>query len=244
MCTVSFIKHKNGFSLTSNRDEQSTRPTVEPKVYQEFNQNLVYPKDEIAGGTWIASSDNHVSLCLLNGAFKNHQRKTPYAKSRGVVLKERFEYKSNKLFLDKVNLNNVEPFTLLMIDHNNLNQLDFKVLVWDESQKHIFNINTEEHHIWASATLYSKKQQEMRKKWFDNFIAQHDSFKNEDIIKFHSGSFTDEKSVDMVMQRNQDLKTLSISQININETTKEFIYKDLEKHEHHNINLKTICQTV
>ena len=127
MCTVTFIKHKDGFSLTSNRDEQASRPTFAPQVYQEYNQNLVYPKDQKAGGTWIASSEQNVSVCLLNGAFKKHTRQLPYDRSRGQVLKERFAFKSNEDFIHHVDLNKVEPFTLLMIDHTD--ELDFKVLV-------------------------------------------------------------------------------------------------------------------
>ena len=244
MCTVSFIKHTNGFSLTSNRDEQSSRPTLPPKVYDEFDQNLVYPKDEIAGGTWIASSDKNLTVCLLNGAFKNHKRQAPYAKSRGVVLKERFQYNDNHSFINKVNLINVEPFTLLMVDHRNLNNLDFKVLVWDGKKKHTSIVDTHNHHIWASATLYNDKQRQMRQDWFDHFINTHDFFPTDEIIKFHSGSFTDDKSEDMVMARHQELKTISITQINIFKDFKNFIYKDLETQNNHKIKLDQLCQTV
>jgi len=244
MCTVSYIKHKDGFSLTSNRDEQSTRPTLEPQVYEELNQCLVYPKDEIAGGTWIATSDKNISVCLLNGAFKNHQRETPYAKSRGVVLKERFQYEDNQSFIDEIDLFNVEPFTLLMIDHKDLSGIDFRVLVWDGNQKHVSIVNTHEHHIWASATLYNDKQRQMRKSWFEKFIDKKESFSTDAIIRFHSGSFTDDKSEDMVMARQHELKTLSISQINIRRDSKHFIYKDLETDKTHSINLKNLCQTV
>ena len=244
MCTVSYIKHRNGFSLTSNRDEQSTRPTLEPQVYDELHQILVYPKDEIAGGTWIATSDKNISVCLLNGAFKNHKRQTPYAKSRGMVLKERFQYNDNQSFIDEVLLLNVEPFTLLMIDHQDLSDIDFKVLVWDGNQKHVSIVNTNEPHIWASATLYNDKQRQMRQEWFKKFVDEHEVFPTDEIIKFHSGSFTDDKSEDMVMQRNHELKTLSISQINIHEYSKHFIYKDLETEKNHKINLNNLCETV
>lgn len=242
MCTVSYIKHKKGFSLTSNRDEQSTRPTEVPKCYDELGQQLVYPKDIEAGGTWIATSDKNVSVCLLNGAFERHKRQTPYAKSRGIVLKERFQHDSNLKFIEQVNLENVEPFTLLMIDHDQ--GIDFKVLVWDAYQKHIQNVDSNQHHIWASSTLYDKEMRKNRQEWFKTFIHQKENIRTEDIINFHGGSFTDEKENDMVMKRNQDLKTLSISQINILKNSKNFIYKDLESNSVHDINLESLCKTV
>ncbi len=242
MCTVTFIKHQDGFSLTSNRDEQASRPTLAPQVYEELDQQLIYPKDKKAGGTWIASSNHNISVCLLNGAFKNHERQLPYNRSRGQVLKERFEYDSNQEFIENVNLNNIEPFTLLLIDHNE--SIDFMELVWDGTKKHSKSIDTSQHHIWASATLYDDLQRQNRKVWFQKFLKKNDTINTEDIINFHTGSFTDDKANDMLMQRNQELKTISVTQININSTEQSFIYKDLEDNKNYHLNLSTLCQTV
>lgn len=244
MCTVSFVKHHHGFSLTSNRDELSSRPTLAPKIYEEFGQELAYPKDEIAGGTWIATSNKKVSLCLLNGAFKNHQRQLPYNRSRGQVLKERFQFDSNQEFIEHVDLDKVEPFTLLMIDHKNLNDIDFQVLVWDEHQKHVSEVNTSKPQIWASATLYSAKQITQRKQWFDDFLIQTQDIDSKSLMKFHTGSFTDDKSEDIIMQRTQDLKTISVSQINVSKHSKSFLYEDLEKDKQYHLNLENLCKTV
>ena len=58
MCTLTFIPIENdGFILTSNRDEAPGRNTIEPKRYQEGGTELLFPKDELAGGTWIGVSD-------------------------------------------------------------------------------------------------------------------------------------------------------------------------------------------
>lgn len=243
MCTVSFVKHSGGFSLTSNRDEVSTRPTVYPKAYEENAQVLVYPKDEIAGGTWIATSEQNISVCLLNGAFEKHKRHLPYNRSRGQVLKERFCFETHQEFIDKLNLDNVEPFTLLMINHKNLSNLDFKVLVWDKQQKHVFDIDTNSPQIWASSTLYDKVQREMRQEWFDTFL-KNEKPDSESLLKFHTGSYTDNKSEDILMQRNHNLKTVSVSQINILPDKKYFVYKDIEENKQYDFNLESLCPTV
>lgn len=244
MCTVSYIKHQSGFILTSNRDELSSRPTLAPKIYEEVGQQLIYPKDKVAGGTWIASSDLNVSVCLLNGAFEKHKRQLPYNRSRGQVLKERFQFDSNQEFIDNVDLENVEPFTLLMIDHNILNAIDFKVLVWDESQKHAYIVDSSTPQIWASATLYTEKQRTNRKKWFESFLEQTQKVDHDSLMNFHTGSFTDDKSEDIVMQRTDDLKTISVTQINISKNSKSFLYKDLEANKTHDLNLENLCKTV
>ena len=54
MCTVTYLPLENdGFILTSNRDESPMRKTIPPKKYLENGVELAYPKDQLAGGTWI-----------------------------------------------------------------------------------------------------------------------------------------------------------------------------------------------
>ncbi|MFD2433530.1 NRDE family protein [Mesonia maritima] len=79
MCTITFIpllKEEKGFVVTSNRDESANRKTLPPKVVEEKGVKLLYPKDEVAGGTWIGASGKKRLICLMNGAFKPHQRKS------------------------------------------------------------------------------------------------------------------------------------------------------------------------
>lgn len=243
MCTVSYIRHKDGFSLTSNRDEQYDRETLFPQTYKESNSCLVYPKDVLAGGTWIATSDKQVSVCLLNGGFVKHKKQLPYSKSRGKVLKERFEFSSHTFFIEKVVLDNVEPFTLLMIDHSEI--IDFVELVWDGKQKHVKQIDANGHHIWASSTLYDQEQQMNRRKWFSVFLSDKDKFSFSEIRNFHTGSHTDDKLNDIVMERTAiKLKTVSVSQINITDFEHSFFYLDTQSHQTKIINLEELCKTV
>lgn len=89
MCTVTYLPlGNNNFILTSNRDETPLRKTVLPKEYLENGVELTYPKDLLAGGTWIGLSEKKRLVCLLNGGFETHERKTPYKMSRGVLVKK------------------------------------------------------------------------------------------------------------------------------------------------------------
>ena len=90
MCTVTFYPNNNEYILTSSRDEVKYRPTLPPKRYNINNQEITFPKDEVAGGTWIATNNNTKTVCLLNGAFERHQRKESYSRSRGLILLESF----------------------------------------------------------------------------------------------------------------------------------------------------------
>jgi uncharacterized protein with NRDE domain len=81
MCVLTFVpKGEQNFILTNNRDEATARPkAIPPQAYQIGNTDVFMPKDALAGGTWIATSDNF-TLCLLNGAFENHKHQPPYDK--------------------------------------------------------------------------------------------------------------------------------------------------------------------
>lgn len=75
MCTVTYIPTKNGFCFTSNRDEKASRETIQPTIYINNGMELIYPKDKVAGGTWVAADGKNRIACLLNGAFEGHKKK-------------------------------------------------------------------------------------------------------------------------------------------------------------------------
>src|SRR4051812_22764348 len=73
MCTVTYLPLKEGFIITSNRDERLVRkPADAPQIISGLNTRILFPRDGEAGGTWIATSENNRTVCLLNGAFVPH----------------------------------------------------------------------------------------------------------------------------------------------------------------------------
>ena len=118
MCTVTVspLNHPNSFVLTSNRDEAPGRETLPPKVYQEEGLKMAFPKDVLAGGTWLGVSEQKRVICLLNGEFKKHIRMLPYNKSRGVVVKELLAAINFSEAVAEIDLSEVEPFTIVAAD--------------------------------------------------------------------------------------------------------------------------------
>jgi uncharacterized protein with NRDE domain len=220
MCTVSYIPTNSGFLLTSNRDEQQCRATIAPQQYVINGQELIFPKDSLAGGTWIAASQKNRFACLLNGAFEKHKRKAKYDKSRGKVLLESFDYSSLDDFISLVELSNVEPFTLLLIDN------DFLELRWDGEKKHLKEINRNEPQLWQSATLYDKSTQIERHSWFKKWIEQNCNSEDKNIFNFHQSKHSDNIENDIIMSRPHGLKTVSISQIKFAAAEFDFRYFD------------------
>ncbi len=231
MCTVSFLPLKTGFVLTSSRDETTARPTLPPAVHLHNAKKLVFPKDEIAGGTWIAVAAQKRVACLLNGAFEKHTRLLPYNRSRGQVLLESFDYQYITDFCESTNLTNVEPFTLILIDYSK----DFELVEfrWDGVLKHKKNRLPTENAIWSSATLYDAAAREIRSEWFENWLKSAEENNPAHILNFHTTKHSFDEKNDILMQRNGGLQTVSVSQIIVEEEKMIFLYHDwLERKEY------------
>ncbi|MBL4831185.1 MAG: NRDE family protein [Aliivibrio sp.] len=86
MCTLSWVIEAEGYQLFFNRDEQKHRaPALSPEIFTTNKLSVVMPVDPIGKGSWIASNELGVTVCLLN----NYQGNTPKGDliSRGQIVK-------------------------------------------------------------------------------------------------------------------------------------------------------------
>lgn len=227
MCTVTFIPNAHGFYFTSSRDEKMSRNTIPPVEYKNNGIGLVYPKDEKAGGTWIASSKIGKTACLLNGAFVNHTKQNSYAKSRGLILLDSFNFRNAFDFYEQSDFINIEPFTLLTLDYSMGTLTDFFELRWDGEKKHLKQLTTDAPQIWSSATLYRPFIQLERQKLFNHWVEKHKDFEDRMILDFHNRKHGLNVSEDILMKGDGDLMTLSISQIHVGQRATHFNYLDV-----------------
>ncbi|NOR28533.1 MAG: hypothetical protein GQ540_08395 [Lutibacter sp.] len=225
MCTVTFLPlAHNNFILTSNRDEQRLRETLPPAIYKENNIKMLFPKDKIAGGTWIGTSSKNRLICILNGAFIKHVKKDTYKKSRGVIGKEILQTSNFKNYIEKSDLEDVEPFTMVIIDWND-KQLNLHELIWD-SEKKYFNKLKNEPKIWSSSTLYTDEIKQVRKQWFKDWVTTtKNKFNQKEILNFHHSEIGD-KSQSILMKRSY-VETVSITSVKKENGTIEMLYEDV-----------------
>lgn len=199
MCTVTFLPKGNcDFILTSNRDETLNRKTLSPQKYNINGVDLIFPKDELAGGTWIGLSEKNRLICLLNGGFVKHKRKASYKMSRGVIVKTLLTSKNVVADIKKFNFDEIEPFTIVLVDWNNV--LEIHEFVWTGSKKHFKKLKNEPH-IWSSATLYTDEMKELRKKWFTDWLVDNANFDSKKIIEFHQDKTKGNSEVSLKMKR-------------------------------------------
>ena len=209
MCTVTLIpKGTDDFVLTSNRDEAPNRTTLPPEFYEVNKTKLLFPKDEVAGGSWIGVSDRKRVLCVLNGGFEMHKRKENYRLSRGVVLKDLLLAIDLDKAVEDYNLDGVEPFTLVIVEWNS--KMEFKELVWDGTKKHFRNLPLEPK-IWSSSSLYNNQMKKERLQWFDSFEKETELLAKT-IMKFHKTAGNGNIEYGVIMDR-FFVKTTSITQI-------------------------------
>ncbi len=230
MCTVTYLpkNNGNGFFLTSNRDEFVKRHAPSPaKII--YNGNTVYfPKEPIAGGTWIGLNENGRICCLLNGAFENHQRNKNYNKSRGYVLLDLLTSPLKPdFFFDIEDLSTIEPFTILTFDNRKGNLTYFSQFVWDGKSKHLRFPDPNVPHIWSSSTLYNTEAKRIRETWFEQFIEDTTSFTRNSVLGFHKSQKSEDKKINILMEREENFRTVSITQVETIADRIEMNYHDM-----------------
>lgn len=239
MCTVSFIPlKKGGFVLTSNRDEKAFRPTVPPQLYELGETKVGFPKDEKAGGSWIAANEKGRLCCLLNGAFAAHKKEPHHTLSRGnILVKLTASPLSPFDFYEEIKLEKVEPFTIVTIETGALEIVHFSEFIWDGVKKHFRALNPDKPSIWSSVTLYNEAHRNLRRQWFSRFIAEKNgSISTESILDFHAGKHTTDQSINTIMEREGGLKTVSITQVVSDYEKFRMDYFDL--HNQHNTSIE------
>jgi Transport and Golgi organisation 2 len=227
MCTVTIIpKENNDFVLTSNRDEAPNRISLAPDFYTIENTTLLFPKDELSGGTWIGVSEKNRLVCVLNGGFELHKRKSSYRFSRGIVAKDFLVSDAIETIMEAYNLIDIEPFTMVIVDWNS--SLKFYDLVWDGTEKHIRELPLEPK-IWSSSTLYSQAMKLERKQWFDSFKDTYDLNANS-LMEFHKTAGKNNDDYGVIMDRGF-VKTMSITQVDKTAEAIQMHYENLQKKE-------------
>lgn len=223
MCTVSFVCSNDTIIITSNRDEKIIRPSaIPPKNYTLNRKNIIYPKDSKAGGTWFVVDENGTVLVLLNGADEKHQVQLPYRKSRGQIVLEMISSTSPKEFWNEIDLENIEPFTLVLFQHKQLFQLR-----WNGTEKSALDLEINKNYVWSSSTLYCKEIREQRASWFYTFLDLNPEITEEKMLHFHRYTEADNNEHGLVINRNNELKTLSITQSVIEKNKVTMNYLDL-----------------
>ena len=224
MCTVTYLPTHAGFILTSNRDEALARKQAEnPHMEKIEGKKILFPRDGEAHGTWIATTENNRTVCLLNGAFIRHHHAPPYRMSRGLVVLDFFKTESAHNFHQNYNLQGIEPFTMVIVENHEL--FEFR---WNGTEKFFKPLDAQKPHIYCSATLYTPEVIAMRQRWFAKWLIAHPEYCVEDILTFHLFAGEGDEQTQVRMSIYGIVQTVSITSITSFKGEQTMYYSDLK----------------
>ncbi len=226
MCTVSFFKDENQVIITCNRDENIDRPlSIAPEGEYINGMKLFFPKDPQGGGSWFTVNEYGDAFVLLNGAEFGHIPALPYRKSRGIILLAIASALSFEAKWNNIDLNNIEPFTIVAYVKRKLIQVR-----WNGTAKEYDILKVTESHIWSSSTLYESEVIQQRANWFDKFVSCHNKILTvEDLIHFHTETQKEDTENGIIINRKGKILTKNITQYALESDHFELLHIDLIK---------------
>ena len=222
MCTVSWAKRPNGYSLFFNRDESRERPAgLPPGIDTIDNTQFVCPRDPVGGGTWLLVNEHGLSLGLLNyyEAQVDYQPKNP--QSRGqlpIQLAVCKNLAQVEAILFELDLSPYPPFHLLSVDP----KATASLITWDGKLRSIQKPDIEDLPISTSSFKTSEVLQSRRTLFRETTLPNLGS--DAEMERFHSQRKPAPDTHAVLMTR-RDAKTVSVSQINVTDSKASFIYR-------------------
>lgn len=227
MCIVTYVPFETGFVFTSNRDEQIHRPALPPMRYQVGENQLIYPKDQTHGGTWMAVDSQKQRLsCILNSKGVFPPTDIP-KKSRGLLAINSLTENPCTVFSETA-LKNVAPFICILIDP--LADVTMTQFHWDGLKLHTSYPALSVPKIWCSSSLYSETEKLRIESYFYEKAPELSAFPDQ-IVKAHKNTFARPKNSVVYLEQGKDIQTVSISSYFHSTAHKTLHYEDLVKGE-------------
>lgn len=224
MCTVSWIHDDAGYQLLFNRDEKRTRkPAMMPRLAVREGARFLAPVDGDFGGTWIASNEFGVSVCLLNGAnltgsSDGHSRK---ARSRGLLLLDLISSSSAAAVCEHVReteLAAFAPLTLAVFEPGKPTAL----VEWNGSQK-TFVSQSQPCFMLTSSSFDTEEVRKTRQEEFARLTASAPPCDATLLTAFHRSHRPARNAYSVCMHR-PDAKTVSFSRVRVSPAETTFLY--------------------
>jgi Transport and Golgi organisation 2 len=224
MCTVSWIRDDAGYELFFNRDEKLVRKkALAPCPAARGGVRFLAPVDGDFGGTWIATNEFGVTICLLNGANLTGScgGDGRAIRSRGLLLPELISSPSVAAVCERVRTADwavYAPFTLVALGPGQPPAL----VEWDGARK-IVRFQDESYLMLTSSSFDTEAVRARRQEEFRSLVASSGQVDAELLARFH-GSHLPTRSAYSTCMHRPDAETVSFSRIRVSEGGSEFLY--------------------
>ncbi|MBZ0206596.1 MAG: NRDE family protein [Flavobacteriales bacterium] len=241
MCTVSYAPIQGGgHVVTSNRDERTVRAGAPASQWRSNGVELLAPKDALTGTSWIATSALGRTVCLLNGSEGTMRFADEPSRSRGTVLLEVATTTHLQHQLRTIDLFGAHPFTLICAEQDSL-----RMLQWNGHTRSLSELDHTRSHVWSSTTLYDRNVREQRAYHFNDMLSRVVHPNPGDLWNFHARPHLDDERQAVIMERGNDLRTVSITQAILNPFTNAVMrHLDLLRAQEHNVELLLLNQLI
>ena len=173
MCTLSFLRLQQGYSLMMNRDESPSRPAPETLAQPVLEgpsgpRRVLYPVDPASQGTWVGISERGTSFALLN-QHPDGWTRWPGMVSRGRLLPLALAADTAIAGLERVaqeDLSATAPFLLVGVDE----QQAPLSLRWD-GQTLDRRLHLEAPGLWTSSAFQAQAVDQARQGQFQRCLA-------------------------------------------------------------------------
>jgi len=222
MCTVTWLRNDEGYQLFCNRDEKLTRGrAMAPRHGVRDGVRLLAPRDADFGGTWIATNEYGVSLCLLNGVNLANPCGHPRARSRGLLLLDLISSASLAEVCERVRYTDLAafaPFTLAGLEPG----APAAVIEWNGSRRTV-GFQDELWGMLTSSSFDTEKVRKRRREEFMRLIFSGQDIDANALASFHQ-SHSPTRSAYSVCMHRLDAETLSFSRIAVSRAEIDFFY--------------------
>jgi hypothetical protein len=224
MCTVSWIHDNAGYELFFNRDEKVMRKkALPPRLAARGGVRFLGPVDGDFGGTWIATNEFGVTVCLLNGPNLTGSGggEGGTVRSRGLLLPDLISSPSVTAMCERVRATDCAvyaPFTLAVLGPRQPAAL----VEWDGWRK-IVRFEDKACFMLTSSSFDTEAVRASRHEEFRGLVASCRQVDAELLARFH-GSHLPERSAYSTCMHRPDAETVSFSRIRVSEREADFFY--------------------
>jgi hypothetical protein len=222
MCTVTWLREEGGYHLFCNRDEKLTRkPALPPRLGVRDGVRYLAPIDGDFGGTWIATNEFGVSLCLLNGGVLNGTAspRPEVMRSRGLLLLDLVWSRSLEEVVNTVVATDLSLYTSFTLAALSADE-PTRVIEWNGRRSSI-RTQPESCSMLTSSSFDSEAVKRIRAEEFARLVGERCSATL--LYEFHRSHAPSRSAYSPCMHR-PDAETVSFSRLHVSHSESLFAY--------------------
>lgn len=212
MCTLSWVRRLDGYSLLFNRDERRTRGAgLPPTVQLRSGVRFIAPADPEGGGSWASVNDQRLALAILN-QYEVPQPATRPPASRGQLLLGLAEVGSQVEAWGRVRaapLRQYAPFTLAVFEPG----LPVLLLGWD-GERLSDRTQGQSGLVITSSSVAQDQADQARRKLFLELMEGGGALDEDLLEQLHRSHLPVEGPLSVCMHR-PDAETVSLTRISV-----------------------------